>query len=251
VSLGELIANALAPYERNARLAPALLALMPVVALVVGQYGVRPDWSDAAWGLLANVGVFYLFASIAREYGKRQEPKLFRRWGGIPTTQMQRHRNTDLDTTTKARYHAYLARKLGVPYPTAQAELMNSAAADEVYAAGTRWLLNQTRDIDQFPLLFRENVAYGFRRNALGMKWIALAIAFASLLWTLISMGAVTNNGLLLTPLQEGPPLLLAVMFVELSAIAIWAFFITPTTVRTAAFSYADQLLRCCDKLPP
>jgi hypothetical protein len=237
------------PYERKARLAPALLALLPVVALCLGQYGIQPDWSDAGWGLLAAMGVFYVLASIAREYGKRLEPKLYKTWGGVPTTQIQRHQNDELDAVTKARYHLFLAGKLGIAYPSAEVESQDPPGADQIYAAGTRWLLNQTRDRNKFSLLFKENVAYGFRRNALGLKWIALIIAIISLSWTLFSVGALTSTGLSLQAVLDSPSPVKAAITVDLFAIALWTLFITQKTVRTAAFAYADQLLRCCDSI--
>ena len=84
---------------------------------------------------------------------------------------------------TKQRYHAFLAGKINVPFPDKNQEANNSMAADEVYQSGVRWLLNHTRPEDnkKFELIFKENVAYGFRRNALGVKPLGLVISAGSL----------------------------------------------------------------------
>jgi hypothetical protein len=61
------------------------------------------------------------------------------------------------------------------------------AKADEVYQSGVRWLLDHTRPDDgkKFDLLFRDNIAYGFRRNALGARALRVFIAIGCLAWAL------------------------------------------------------------------
>ena len=116
--------------------------------------------------------------------GKRLEEIPYREWGGKPTTQLLRHRDNTIEGVTKQRYHAFLAGKINVPFPDKNQEANNSVAADEVYQSGVRWLLNHTRPEDnkKFELIFKENVAYGFRRNALGVKPLGLVISAGSLL---------------------------------------------------------------------
>ena len=51
-----------------------------------------------------------------------------------------------------------------------------------VYQSGARWLLDHTRPDSgkKFDLLFRDNVTYGFRRNALGARPLGIVIACSS-----------------------------------------------------------------------
>jgi hypothetical protein len=153
---------------RQARLYPAFLAGAPLVAIAIGVYGVPLEPKAGLITLLASFGVIYLLASIAREHGKRIEEALYVAWGGKPTTQLLRHCDSTLDSVTKARYHAFLASKLNLRFPTASEELADPRAADATYESAARWLLDQTRDTKTFPLLFKELIAYGFRGGLKG-----------------------------------------------------------------------------------
>lgn len=238
------------PYERKARLTPSLLAISPVLAVLPGSYALKPDVSAALVALLSTLGILYVMASIARELGKRLENNLFMSWGGKPTTILLRHRDHSLDPTTKARYHAFLSSRIDATFPTADQERMDAISADNLYAAGAKWLLEQTRDTRKFALLFKENISYGFRRNCLGLRPYALIIAIGSLMWALVSIGAVTPQGIRLDILVHSSASSLTGIAGCLCAILAWLLFFTERTVRTAAFSYADFLLRSCDSLP-
>ena len=238
------------PYERKARLAPALLCTSPVAGALFGVHGLRPELSATVLGLLSAFGVLYLMASVARELGKRLEGDLFDSWGGKPTTILLRHRDRTIDPLTKERYHAFLSRHIGVPFPTPEQEQADMAAADDRYAAGAKWLLEQTRDTRKFGLLFKENMAYGFRRNCLGLKPYALLIATGSLAWILVAVGVVSSAGVHSAVLLSASTGAWIGFAASLLATLAWLFFFTERTVRTAAFSYADFLLRSCDSLP-
>lgn len=173
------------PYERNARIYPAFLTFIPIVAMTGGVYGMDLEFKSTGLGLLISFGVFYLAASIVRELGKRLENSLYEGWGGKPTTQMLRHRDKTIDPVTKARYHTFCAKHLGVKFPTKAEEEADPVAADDMYQSATKWLLDQTRDTKKFQLLFDENVAYGFRRNCLGIKPFAIVISVVMFLWPL------------------------------------------------------------------
>ena len=83
--------------------------------------------------------------NICREMGKRLEEKLYREWGGKPTTQILRHRDGSIDSVTKRRYHAFLAAKINAAFPDTKQEKNDPAKADEAYQSGARWLLDHTR----------------------------------------------------------------------------------------------------------
>jgi len=172
MTIDDLVAKVTDPYERPARLYPALLGLLPLVVLVMVLYGPKATALTAAVTVAVSCGGLYMTTNLSRELGKRLEERLFREWGGKPTTQLLRHRDNTIEGVTKCRYHAFLANKINVPFPNKDQEASNPAAADEVYQSGVRWLLNHTRPEDnkKFDLIFKENVAYGFRRNALGVK---------------------------------------------------------------------------------
>ena len=236
-------------YERKARLYPALLALIPPIGIVVGVYGFTLQVKSGSIGLLATFGVFYLLASIVRELGKRLENSLFDEWGGKPTTKILRHRDQTIDPITKARYHAFLAKQIGLIFPSVSDERDDPIAADHSYQSGVRWLLDQTRDVKTFDLLFQENIAYGFRRNSLGLKPIALTIACSSIAWLFVAQRVITKQGFSPDALESLPIGSWVALATSVIMLTIWIFFLTKRTVKTAAFTYAEMLLRACDIL--
>lgn len=236
-------------YERQARLYPAFLASAPLLAIGIGVYGVAFEPKAGLVALLATSGIVYLLATISRELGKRMENELFASWGGKPTTQILRHRDETIDGVTKARYHSFLAKKIRTPFPTPEGEFADPAAADAVYASGARWLLDQTRDTASFPLLFKELISYGFRRNCLGLKPIAIAVSVLSLIWLLFAHDVISSTGFDMNLLATLPMQARVVGLVNLALLFVWIFIISRRTVRTAAFMYADLLIRSCDTL--
>jgi hypothetical protein len=249
MSSSDLFVKLTDKYERQARLYPALLAGAPVLVVAIGIYGIPLEPESGLIGLLATFGIIYLLTTIARELGKRIEDQLHASWGGKPTTQLLRHRDVTLDHVTKTRYHALLATKLGVLFPTPADEIANATAADATYASGATWLLDQTRDTNRFPLLFKELITYGFRRNCLGLKPIAIVIALLSLLWILGATDVITTAGFNADALSVLPMRARVVAAINAVLLIVWIFFISKRTVRTAAFMYADLLLRACDAL--
>jgi hypothetical protein len=254
MTLDDLVAKVSDPYERPARLYPALLALLPLLALIMLLYGPKATAITGAVTVAVSCGGLYLTTNLCRELGKRLEGKLYKEWGGKPTTQLLRHRDTNIEAVTKLRYHAFLAGKINAVFPDEEQETNNPAAADDVYQSGVRWLLNHTRPEDgkKFDLIFKENVAYGFRRNALGMKSFGLVVAVGSLLWVLAIEGiffSPNHRFIDLATASRMPEPATASLIVSSVMIVAWLLFFTKASTHTAAFTYAETLLRACDSI--
>lgn len=237
-------------YDVRARLTPALLALLPVVAIVIGLHHAEMKLNVAVLSLFGFLGVFYFLANLCREMGKRHEDRLFKKWGGKPSTRLLRHTDTFLDGTTKGRYHRFLERWIDTSFPTAEQERSAPEAADEIYQAAVRWLLGKTRDKIKYAMLFNENVSYGFRRNCYGIRWIAICISLLSILWILVARDVVNHTGLHAESLLHLGIGGNVAMLISVVSIAVWMLFFTEETVKTSSISYADFLLRSCDTLP-
>jgi hypothetical protein len=230
-------------YSRRARLFPALVA---GGSLVMAAFVLAPlqnmGLPQLGAGLFSGVLV-YALADIARRHGKRLEEKLYKEWGGKPSTMMLRHSDTRLDATTKARYLKFLSGKIGTPAPSATDEAADLVKCDASYEHCGNWLRENTRDTKKFKLLFDENVAYGYRRNLLGLKWPGFAIDLV----VLIACAAVFWRWLPLDP-ENALSVKVGVVgaFAFLHALFM-LFLVTKETVREAALTYARQLLLCCE----
>lgn len=253
MTLDDIVAKVTDPYDRQARLYPALLCLLPLLALIALLYAPNVSALTGVVTIAVSCGGLFLMTNICREMGKRLEEKLFRVWGGKPTTQLLRHRDGAIDSVTKRRYHAFLAKKINVIFPDAEQEKTDPAKADEAYQSGARWLLDQTRpDGGKFDLLFRDNVTYGFRRNALGARPLGIAIAIGCLVWTLIKehvLFVAGRKGMDWPALTQLSPAAIASLALSGVMLLVWLFFFTKTSLRTSAFSFAQTLLRTCDTL--
>jgi len=163
-------------YSLRARLFPAIIAAAPALAALA----LLISWkSFGLSNLVATLGLLVLLFAIAdlsRSRGKAIEGKLYDEHGGMPSITMFRRNDTTLDAGSKDRYREFLAGKLGVAVPTVHEENTDQGAADAFYGQCGNWLRQNTRDTKKFSILFNENVTYGFRRNLLGVKVLALCL---------------------------------------------------------------------------
>jgi hypothetical protein len=254
MTLDDIVAKVTDPYDRQARLYPALLCLLPLLALIALLYAPKVSALTSVVTLAVSCGGLYLMTNICREMGKRLEERMFSEWGGKPSTQLLRYRDDTLDSVTKRRYHGFLAGKINAVFPDAAQEEADPKKADEAYQSGARWLLDHTRPDagKEFDLLFRDNVTYGFRRNALGVRPIAVVIGAGCFAWTLakehvlfVAGGKVVDW----TALSQLSPAASASVAVSGVMLLVWIFFFTKTSLRTSAFTFAQTLLRTCDVL--
>lgn len=240
------------PYNRQARLYPALITLLPAIFAALLVF---PALLTSAGGglvsILALSGGLYLVADLARSSGKELEAGLVDSWGGWPTTQLLRHSNGRLSGLTRERYRQILESKTNLSWPTPAAEAADSLAADAVYRSATDWLREQTRGPD-FSLLLAENARYGFRRNLLGLKrWgIAVSLLAAVSLLGPVIVGAQFSMTEALGAISEPQRhLRLAAACGALLMFVGWMLVVSKKWVRAAAESYALALLQCCDRL--
>ncbi len=242
-------------YTLKARLRPALLAALPLgVFLLIWTQ----DDSLATGGLAGIIGAgggTALLAQIGRDRGSKKQSALWESWGGPPTTRLLRFQDSS-NKVILTRWRAKLEQLLGQGLPSAEEEARDPESADQHYEAAASFLREATRDSSKFPLVFAENVNYGFRRNLWGLKPYGLALAAvataASWVLFILSTGLPTAESWLDTVIMN-PDRVTATRLVgsvfNTTAVALWLFFITPGWVRIAAEAYAQRLLGALDRL--
>lgn len=236
------------PYDRKCRLQPALLCALP---MFVSFYVLVPAF-ELIWSVIGALVVYCggttILTQLGRDLGKSLERKLYQRWGGKPSVSMLRHSDNRIGNTTKNRYRQFLERNVpGLKLASARDESLNPEQADEGYESATLWLLEQTRDREKFELLFRENMNYGFRRNVLALKPVALSIDAVMIfviaykifsIWTESFAASIQAVGIGIWICAGGVALHLATYII-----------LNAKWVRTVADAYAKQLLASCDVL--
>lgn len=237
------------PYNRKARLQPALLTLLPVLAasvLLVPE--IQSSWGGAI-GVLVYCGGAMWLTQLGRDRGKALEPTLFKAWGGKPSVAMLRHRDSRISKTTKERYRAFLERRVpDLKLASQEDENRAPANADDGYESATAWLLAKTRDRERFRLIFEENINYGFRRNIWALKPLAL-IVDALLISTILTTVTTASSGTTRAILEMIDKSTWAAAMLSLGHMLTFALVVRRDWVRTTADAYAQQLLATCDIL--
>ncbi|WP_143593699.1 hypothetical protein [Synechococcus sp. 1G10] len=224
-------------YDREARLYPALLLISPAVATGVALFSNKLIGLQSLGATVVGFGGAFLLTQLARDAGKSREPSLYKLWGGIPSVLIFRHSHERFDSITKARYHKKLATLVsGAQAPSNEDEQEDPAAADQVYSAWSQYLRANTRDTTKYPLLFQENVSYGYRRNVWGLRPIGISVSLLCSLiagWRLLFIHEATGE------IDQGLAGALTVSFLFL---ALWLFRFTSDWVRVPANAYAERL---------
>ncbi len=230
-------------YGFQARLRPALLSLFPVFITVAVWAPALYQMAASLVGLAVACGLTVAFAHVARMRGRSVQGRLVKEWGGLPTTLWLRHADHHLEAETRQRYHQFLEQNVpGWTAPTPEEEAADQDKADSRYGSAVRWLLEYTRDTKQFPLVFAENISYGFRRNALGLKPVAIILSLIS-----VGFAAEQLYGVPLSTLIADQFAKLAVGIVSFLILLWWMFGVSKSWVKDAADAYAKALLAACD----
>lgn len=228
-------------YSLRARAFPVYVTISPAALTLAA---ILPDGLNLPLGSGATI-VFlplsFLLGQVGADYGKRLEKRLWRQWGGAPTTRFLRHSNHEFNSRTRGRIHDKL-RSLGLPVPSKDEEDNDAQAADTCYESCTEELIRRTRDHVRFPLVFKGLTEYGVRRNLLGLKPLGLLIIVVSFLLCALFVGIKWNeNGELAIAIVA--TLLVAGLFLT------WVTWISKRTVSLAANRYARFLLEAALEL--
>lgn len=231
-------------YERKARLYPAILLLLPLVAVTWSFAPALLSGLRSLAAIAAACGGAFFLAQVARDSGKRREKGLFESWGGPPSTAILRHRDPRLSPVTKSRYHSMLAALVkGTSAPDPEDEKANPLAADATYAAWADFLRVRTRDTKKYALLFHELISYGYRRNVWGLRPAGLsASALSAAVTALFAVREWQTSGVIATVSTSAAVGCVALM-------GFWWLLCTPAWVRIPADAYAQRLAESVESL--
>lgn len=223
-------------YTRVARITPGLIAAAPALC-VAGVGGLTDDPGIRALAVL-SAALAVVLAVVVRSAGRRLESALWASWGGSPTVRRLRWRGAG-QTDTVERLHARMNELLSERLPDRDEEASDPERADRRYEEAIAVLRERTRDEARFRLVAKENADYGFRRNSLGIRLVALWIAAIA---TGTSLVAAFVRG------DEWGRWGIATI-VGVAALFYWSRIVTPNWVREAAELYSDRLLEAVDTL--
>lgn len=229
-------------YSYRARLQPALITLFPLALGVIAWTGPGKQWMTTLWSVAGTAGLTFLLANVVRNRGKQVEPILWREWGGAPTTQLLRHHGPG-NSVTREHWHRTIPKLTGYQLPTAEEEHANPHRADESYEAAVRSLIGQRGDPKKYPLVYKENVLYGFTRNLYAMRGLGIGFSIVGLAVSAFAVYSFRAQGR-----EEVISWVSAALCTVL--LGTWTFRINSAAVRVPAFSFAARLLESFDSSP-
>jgi hypothetical protein len=230
-------------YSLRARLFPSLLAVIPALAALAILISWNRFGLTSAIATTAIPVLVFAAADIARRLGKRVERKIYAELGGKPSVAMLRYSDDTFAPETRAQYRAFLSSMIGRPSPTEQGERDDPVAADAFYERGCGWLRENTRNTSKFPVLFSENITYGYRRNLLGLRWPALGLNAVIVLMCILFLywkGSVDTSD------DVTMRLVIVLAFAAIHA-CFMVFAVGKPSVIDASRTYARQLLLSCE----
>jgi hypothetical protein len=227
-------------YERQARLVPGLLALLPV-AVTVTALGLRQaPVVSVVVSLLSISGGPVLLADTVRSLGLTAQDQLWSSWDGAPTTIALRLRESTMNVVQRDIWRAAVEKVAGVKLASGRSESTNPDRADQTIEAAVSRIRELTRDDPRFYVVQAENRGYGFRRNLYGVRTLGRIVSM---------LGLLTILGFIFWPLINGnhPALQTAyVLGAVVDAFIAIGWYVMPSSVwvRQAGDKYAYQLLQ-------
>jgi hypothetical protein len=226
-------------YDRKARMLPGLLALAPIVVVGVAL-GLRSSpIVTLLLGSLSSIGGPVVLAAFVRQHGQALQDQLWPRWGGPPTTTHLWLGNATTDAVRAGR-RRHVEQATGVTLPTAEDEAADQAAARGRYEDAVRQLITLMRNKKRFPLTFKENVNYGYWRNLLALRPLALPLS-ALCLGVLV---AVAVTGLIRGfPPSIGLEEMMIGAIADLALVCFWTWYPNELSTHRAANTFAERIL--------
>lgn len=226
-------------YALNARLKPAFFVLLPVLVFTVVHYPAIWIQASALLTLLVTCGATFLIAQLSRSLGRQMENRLGDKIGRQHTARLLAYANTVFPIQQKERFRQYISTHSGISLPTENEEQTNADSSQDDRLTAVSWLLEHTRPTAKETLLHDENIAYGFRRNLLGLKPIGavISIVLVAINPLLFLFGDVSNDRI-----RIGIALEIGLIVCCL----LWLFAVTERFVIDASLAYAQRLLSQC-----
>ncbi len=239
----DILAQYFDHYVISARIKPAFFVVLPLAATVIAWWPEAQQLGGAVLTFLVTFGAIGFLSNLISNRGNELQVQLFKEWGGAPTTILLRHGDGHLDPYTKERYHRLLEGMIpGLTLPSDEHEQANPSNADACYMSATTFLREHTRDKTKHPLVYADNVAYGYARNLLAMKpWGITSAALA------MAVNIALLYPQILSDFQIEQASQLAATGVSMIMFYVFTFVVNNKYVMGRAVRYARSLLAVCD----
>jgi len=213
---------------------------MPVAFLVI-TLGLKKYPAVAIGvGIVGGAGAAYLLAVLVRHVGRLVEPALWESWGGAPTTQLLRTRDTGGNPVERDAWRIAVEDVTGLTLLSPSQEATNNIQADQTIEAAIGQLRRLGQD-SRYPLVKAENIQYGFERNFYGLRWVGRTNAFVC---TAALIGALAAGPLSIGGTRVSAGAVIAGVLIDAAIFIGWCLLPSAKRTKHAADRYARQLLQ-------
>lgn len=233
-------------YERRARYYPAVFTISPLIIFFYFWFKEIQSLEWAFLGIVTNLGLAIPLSTLARKLGNKKQDKLLIKWGSLPATQLLMHSNNSLNDATKVRYHFKLKGIKGLVIPTVEEERIDLQIAIVNFNSCIDYLIRKTRNRNDYPLVFEENVSYGRIRNLFGLKPIALSLGFILLIFQMFLIYNAYGIG---WNISAVPILKIISVIFTIIYLIYFLFIINEKHVYDEGIKYGKALLETCEDL--
>jgi Flp pilus assembly protein TadB len=164
------------PYDRKARLSPALVAILPAIVLILSLKTGSESWVPK---LLTTGGVggvlLIALAQFASAAGNRFSGKFWPPKGGLPTLRWLRAGDTGHSTAQKQQWYAAIKQLTGLDI--AETLTAKPKEEDAIIEDATRQIRYKLRGKAVAKMVELHNQEYGFARNLAGLRWVMVGFA--------------------------------------------------------------------------
>lgn len=224
-------------YNLRARLSVVILLLAP---LILQLYFMFPQFRELSTTIivisvglsLSNVVMIY-----SRLLGVNAMKKCFPDL--MPAQQFLLPSSNKLDSVTKNRYYKFFSKNLEDFVVSNSDEAMRNTVSSAV-----TWLISQTRSETDFPLIYEENMNFGFSYNLLGLKPFGIILTSIVLLINVYLYCSISNCNIIL---NVNTISIIYFLIIDVNFLFMWIFIINKKLVKNCANKYARALLAACD----
>lgn len=219
-------------YDLKAKYAPGLLLALPI--LMTGWTGFQKEIKELSSfiGSLLSAAIIYGLSVMVRAMGKREEIKLIKKWGGLPSTIIMSWQDNHIGKALKSQYLEAAKKLLKLPIPDHNLEKNNPAQASAMIDQIFLRIKGIIRKNDKNGLWSIANAEYGFARNLYGSRFI----------WLILCLIGTACSGFLLFKSYTNFLLIgLSFNIIILTGCIVFGWFILPNYTEQVAFRYAEH----------
>ena len=132
--------------------------------------------------------------------------------------------------------------------PEKEQESADPLDADNKYQSATNFLRKYTRDRTEYPIVYRDNVAYGFARNLYSIRCLGI---FVSALCIIMNIGLLIHYNSAVPSSVDTATLVFggSALLISTAVCAGLVCFVTADFVKKRGMDYARSLFSTCEEL--